>query len=218
MKNSLLLAGCTSIALTAAWIGCATTGTSNHGTGGSGGGTTKTTSSSGSTGSSGGTGGAGGADAGDAGGGDGGLYHIHCNPVTNAGCKSGSACDYSTDSAGNVIGFRCYINQTPAPLCGSCDTVSCGGDTTCFYVDQTQTTAACARYCCSDTDCGSGTCQFDDGATPPTLLFAPAAPTLGVCVASATVDAGPDAGAAGVFSCDAPATAPSMGSCVTLGP
>jgi len=210
MNKGILLVACTSTVL-AAWIGCATTGTSHPGTGG--GATTGTTASTHTSGST------GGADAGDEGGtadagdaGDAGLSHIHCNPVTNAGCKSGSACDYSTDDSGNVIGFRCYLAPNAASLCGSCDTVSCSAETTCFYFDPAQTMTACARYCCTDADCGSGTCQFDDGATPPTLLFAPAAPTLGVCVASASVDAGADAGAAGVFSCDAPATSPSLGS------
>jgi hypothetical protein len=75
---------------------------------------------------------------------------------------------------------------------------------------------ACARYCCGDGDCGSGFCQFTDGTT--NLLFGPAAPNLGVCVAGNNVDAGTGGAAAALFSCDAPATSPSNGSCVKLSP
>jgi hypothetical protein len=125
-----------------------------------------------------------------------------CNPVTNAGCAAGAACDYA-DDANKKVTFGCFAPppQNTAAICAACDdqTTACAGGSTCL-VAQGATTGACAKFCCDDGDCGSGVCQ--QGAT----LFG-----VGVCVTAASADAGKPAPA-----CDAPVVSPSMGSCVTL--
>lgn len=70
-----------------------------------------------------------------------------CNPVTNEGCTDGAGCDISND------GFQCFPPPADATLCGACDPSSgpfCGPGTTC--ADK------CARFCCTNADCGCGTC------------------------------------------------------------
>ena len=104
------------------------------------------------------------------------------------------------------------------------------GTLTCLLGD------SCARYCCSDADCGTGVCAKtgDAGA-----MF-PAVPDLGICQpgsgggtggggnsgtggSGGAGGAGGGGGAApttsssgGTPGCDAPASAASNGSCVTL--
>lgn len=223
-------------AVTALWVGCSSDET--RGTG----------AASGS--SSGGAGGASSSTTGNGGtgGGGGSMVAISCNPVTNAGCTSGSfggaggaydqACDYTQDpQSGANDGFECFGPPNDATLCQMCDPTAssgpfCAGGTTCWPTDASGTTAECARFCCTDADCGSGVCVTSNGMGP----FFPVTPGLGICLAASqdggapeggTGDAGADdagTGGAGagdggtvILACDAPAVAPSMGSCVTLG-
>jgi hypothetical protein len=85
-----------------------------------------------------------------------------------------------------LIGFVCYPPPNTATVCQTCDNSSangpfCGPGTTCLNSSATAT--VCAHYCCTDADCGSGTCttmvQGTDGG--PTSLFGPIADSLGVC-------------------------------------
>jgi len=120
-----------------------------------------------------------------------------CNPVTNAGCSVEASCDLVYPGM-----FVClpFFDPPPAALCAQCDNLTgpfCGPGLRCHPGSST-----CARYCCDDTDCGTGRCEFDS-------MLAIGAPVLvpgdkvGVCV---TMDG---AGAA----CDAPAMSPSAGVC-----
>jgi len=73
-----------------------------------------------------------------------------CNPVTNAGCTgAGEACDLN--QAGD--GYECYPAPNTQTLCQDCSSSIgfCQGGMTCF--------GKCMKYCCADTDCGSGTCD-----------------------------------------------------------
>jgi hypothetical protein len=100
-----------------------------------------------------------GADAGSGGSciaitGDGG---VECNPITNSPCNAdaGEACDFSQG------GFHCYPPPpaNTATLCQACDLTNgpaCVGTATCV---PTPNGNECARYCCDDTDCGSGHCD-----------------------------------------------------------
>jgi hypothetical protein len=124
---------------------------------------------------------------------------IQCNPVTAEPCNLNERCDlvYVADTP---IGFQCIIADNNSATCESCTYVF-GSDTYCeagnTCVDASGQVAAggtCARYCCNDGDCGTGSCV-------PGLL--PAVPELGVCLTMTTP------------ACDAPAMAPSMGACVT---
>jgi hypothetical protein len=75
------------------------------------------------------------------------CYLGNCNPVTNAGCSASQTCDMSTE------GFNCFPAGT-ADTCEACDVENgpyCASGGVC--VDN-----ACARYCCTDADCGCGTC------------------------------------------------------------
>jgi hypothetical protein len=96
-----------------------------------------------------------------------------CNPVTNQGCPTGSACDLSEN------GFACYDPPNDATLCGGCDNQNgpfCQGGSTCAE-------GQCAKFCCNNSDCGGATCDKSVlGATAP----------VGLCVG-----AGSGAGGAG---------------------
>jgi len=96
---------------------------------------------------------------------------VQCNPVTNAPCASGYACDVAAP-AGTITGFECYPPPNTALVCGACDdsTTFCAGGETCF------SGAECAHYCCTNADCGAGKCT--------TGGFAPVAPSLGICTAN----------------------------------
>jgi hypothetical protein len=91
-----------------------------------------------------------------------------CNPVTNEGCNTdaGEACDLGQN------GFECFPDGNTQDLCTDCgSTVGyCKAGLTCFN--------ECARFCCTDDDCGTGQClkEFDGAA-----LYE-VAPSLGVCV------------------------------------
>ena len=73
-----------------------------------------------------------------------------CNPVTNEGCDTaaGAACD------ANNNGFECYPSQNVHAICEACGSAGdgeyCKPGMTCV--------GKCARYCCEDTDCGTGKC------------------------------------------------------------
>jgi hypothetical protein len=91
---------------------------------------------------------------------------IACNPVTNAGCVAGDACD--TDGAG---GFVCYPPPNTEALCDACGPNAagyCQGGMACYSVTDT-----CARFCCNDGDCGTGVCD---------LTYFGAGSPVGICV------------------------------------
>jgi hypothetical protein len=104
--------------------------------------------------------------AGGGGGGGGGAPGIECNPVTNEPCDTGAgqACDFAGPDA-----FTCYDPPNDGLLCEECDqeTIFCAGTMTC-NTDE----GLCTKYCCTDADCGTGTCQS---------LGIPGAPGLGLC-------------------------------------
>jgi hypothetical protein len=97
---------------------------------------------------------------------------IACNPVTNEGCNTmaGEACDVG------MGGFQCYPSGNVKNLCETCganDADFCKPGFSCVGEGE------CGRYCCSDTDCGAGTClKTLEGQA----LFT-SAPDLGICVA-----------------------------------
>lgn len=78
-----------------------------------------------------------------------------CNPVTQEGCDlaAGEACDFGQD------GFTCYPDgnvQSCGDACGVSGSDYCVGGLTCV--------GSCARFCCTDADCGNGnTCTILDG-------------------------------------------------------
>jgi hypothetical protein len=98
---------------------------------------------------------------------------IQCNPVTNVPCASGYACDLANES-GSITGFQCYPPPNTGAVCGTCDgtTTFCVGGATC-YMPTGATTGTCAHYCCTNADCGPGTCT--------TGGFAPASSAIGIC-------------------------------------
>ncbi len=124
-----------------------------------------------------------------------------CNPVTNAGCEAGAACNADTDSNGNPT-YDCYAPppSNVVPVCGQCTVdAGCLPGSTCFQVDNA---GQCARFCCNDGDCGDGgACDSTQG------LFG-----IGLCVVASTLDSGPEQP-----SCDTPVVAPSQGQCL-MGP
>jgi hypothetical protein len=89
-----------------------------------------------------------------------------CNPVTNAGCAAGAACDVSQN------GFICYAPPNTETLCDPCGAIDgyCQGGMTCVGDGSADT---CAKYCCNNGDCGTGTCDL--------TYFGAGAP-LGICV------------------------------------
>jgi hypothetical protein len=109
---------------------------------------------------------------------------ISCNPVTNVSCDGGQACDITVDSSSEMVtGFTCYDGPNDATLCGACSVnggASCGGGLSCANVSPTW--LACARFCCSDADCGAGRCLTTDG--QGRSLFGTVASGLGLCGAA----------------------------------
>src|SRR6185437_12474205 len=110
--------------------------------------------------------------------GDGGIW---CNPVTNGACASGKACDV-TSANGAVNGFDCYPGTgDTAKLCAICDDTNgpfCAEGLSCAAASGD--ISGCARYCCTDADCGSGRCAKSDSAG--NALFG-VVPGLGLCAA-----------------------------------
>jgi hypothetical protein len=70
---------------------------------------------------------------------------IGCNPVTNGGCIDGAACDASDG------GYACYADGNVGGTCELCGY----GNPLDFCVGGHHCAGVCARYCCSDADCGS---------------------------------------------------------------
>jgi len=122
-----------------------------------------------------------------------------CNPVTHNGCSSdGSSCDLAYPGY-----FACYSPAgTPSKLCESCDfhvQPYCGSGLRCHPVTNT-----CAKYCCNDSDCGTGRCELD-----PMLALGSEIPragnVVGICVNKDPAIPEP--------SCDMAAVTMSGGSC-----
>ena len=94
---------------------------------------------------------------------------VSCNPVTNEGCNAaaGEACDVSQ------TGFQCWSSPpNTGAVCTSCDLQNgpaCLPTLTCV---DTGNGTKCGRYCCVDSDCGSGHCDTSSFGTAP----------AGVCV------------------------------------
>jgi len=114
-----------------------------------------------------------------------------CNPVTNEPCDTANqeACDF-----GNY-GYECYAPPNTQKLCDPCGGGNgfCEGGLSCNA--PMGGTPTCAKFCCDDGDCGTGTCDFD----------ATGDPAVGFCVDAMKASA-----------CDAPLVSPSGGSCVML--
>jgi hypothetical protein len=73
-----------------------------------------------------------------------------CNPMEAEGCGGGGACDISTETNQ----FECHEPPNTAPEGGYCNPAQssfCVNGLTC--VDQ-----ICEAYCCTNEDCGGGTC------------------------------------------------------------
>lgn len=88
-----------------------------------------------------------------------------CNPVTNEGCDDEGA---SCDNNGIGFNFACFPSGNVNDVCAPC-----GADADDFCLPGlTCAGGICTKYCCSDSDCGSGTCT--------TGVFG-ADPDLGVC-------------------------------------
>jgi hypothetical protein len=86
---------------------------------------------------------------------------FQCNPLTNAGCDrtKGEACD--DDDRG---GFGCYPGPNTGKEGGKCDdkvgcTAGLGCDT-----DDDDDEGVCARFCCTNADCGAKKCTIRDTA------------------------------------------------------
>jgi hypothetical protein len=105
---------------------------------------------------------------------------IACNPVTNQPCASGQTCRVTVDSSQNLTGFAC-VASNDAGLCEPCSDFYgpvCAGGLACTIALNQQ--SACARYCCTNDDCGdAGVCAVVDGMG--NMLFGTLAPNLGVC-------------------------------------
>jgi len=104
---------------------------------------------------------------------------LDCNPVTNEGCDgNGAACDIN----GFGFNFACYPDGNVRALCEACGAPNfCQAGLTCVN-------GTCAKYCCLDADCGSGTCT--------TGVFG-ADPDLGVCAGDGPVGGGGGGGVGG---------------------
>ena len=120
-----------------------------------------------------------------------------CNPVTHNGCNNdGSSCDFIYPGIWDCLSAV----GTPAKICEACDFHSspyCGSGLHCHPGSK-----KCARYCCSNADCGTGRCELN-----PMLAFdgtiARPDNAVGVCVTMA----------GDAPSCDAPLTPMSDGTC-----
>lgn len=182
---------------------------------GAGGSTTSTSTSASSTGGTttggggaggeiggGGAGGVGGASVGGAtsggaggGGGAGGESVTRCNPVTGEPCLVGSPCDLAV-TPGN---FECYPPPAAVAVCGDCTLAYCANGLTCV---PSGANAKCARFCCSDADCGNAACN-------KSTFAANLGPDVGVCGVIVDGDFTPTC--SGI-----PADAPSAGACFTI--
>ncbi|MBK9265267.1 MAG: hypothetical protein IPM54_36475 [Polyangiaceae bacterium] len=121
-----------------------------------------------------------------------------CNPVTHNGCPNdGSSCDIAYPGY-----FACYSPVgMPAALCQPCNfhvQPYCGSGLRCHPA-----TNRCGKYCCNDSDCGTGRCELNQMLALGTDL--PAGNAVGICVNMDPMIPGP--------SCDEAAMTMSGGSC-----
>ncbi len=98
---------------------------------------------------------------------------VQCNPITNAGCDAGGGetCDFG-DNGNNQTTIQCFPPPNPQDVCATCDNSQgpfCKPSDHCVGTAQG---SACARMCCTDSDCTPGHCDTTS------LGFAP----IGVCV------------------------------------
>lgn len=146
--------------------------------GGFGGGPSGGFGGTGATGGFGGTGG--GPPVGGAGGtggaGGGGLpvgcvlpsVTLQCNPLTNASCTAGYACDLAP-STSTFLCFEPPNNAQPNQSCSNASTGPyCIGGYRC-----TGEPGVCKKYCCSSADCGGGTCTPLSGGQYGTIGYCP---------------------------------------------
>ena len=167
--------------LTAVGVGCGTSSTTSgsggSGTGGGDGGATSITTSNSTTTGSG----------------------MDCTGLTGsteacAVCAEGSCCAELSACLDDAACSTCLMDGT------GCDTSTLAADFDTCLTGSCETECAapagsCARFCCTDGDCGTGTCDK--------MLTGDA--NVGVCVDAQQAAA-----------CDAPSTSPSNGSCVTI--
>lgn len=76
---------------------------------------------------------------------------FECNPVTNEGCDGVGA---SCDNNGVGFNFACFASGN---VNGACEPCGASADDFCLP-GLTCVDGICTKYCCSDADCGSGTC------------------------------------------------------------
>ncbi|MBI5536312.1 MAG: hypothetical protein HY898_26555 [Deltaproteobacteria bacterium] len=85
------------------------------------------------------------------------LNYQECNPLTNAGCGAGEACDLGSKTSSDV-GFLCFPDDVGTDG-ASCDNVNgpwCKAKLHCDNQDGTAGAGFCRRMCCVASDC-SGT-------------------------------------------------------------
>jgi hypothetical protein len=96
---------------------------------------------------------------------------VECNPVTGEPCSQ--VCDYY----GHGL-YQCYTVTSMTPVCGDCTSEPCAVGHTCPADSDWPGTwpggNLCVRYCCDDSDCGTGFCNKAGIAT--------AQAPVGVCV------------------------------------
>jgi len=214
--KKLFLATLTATTLLGLWSGCfvakgntGTKGTSSSsaGTGGTMGSSSATSSGVGNAGT-GGVSGTGGFGVGGFGGVP--VIDVVCNPVTNAGCSGGDACQPTVN--GGLTGFACFPGPNTVADCSSCDPSGqtppfCAPGSLCQPTDDLGTVWECARYCCDDADCSVlGHCSTVGSDGP---RFTPVSATLGICLTpKLLIDAGTgDAGDAGLVDDAGPSDA-----------
>ena len=85
----------------------------------------------------------------------------NCNPLNNSGCSgAGEACDLADDGAGNTT-LECFPPPNDTPLGGNCSNDT-SGPWCQATMHCTGSPGTCAKFCCSASDCGGGTCApFD---------------------------------------------------------
>jgi hypothetical protein len=111
------------------------------------------------------------------------------------GCTGmGEACDLNSSGV-----FACFPPPNDAAMCAACSNANGPFCAPGFHCNEDANGGKCAHYCCTDGDCGTGTCDM-------TSLMLPNG--VGICLGKATGDAG-----ASLASCDSPTTPPSGGSC-----
>lgn len=126
-----------------------------------------------------------------------------CNPVKDTQCDvaGGELCTYSNS------GFTCDKYDPPPPqvgLCQNCDSAFCKDGNVCL--PSTAGGSQCMHYCCTNADCGGGECRPASASSPVAY-----AADVGVCALYFGGDS------LQPICSGIPATAPSKGTCHTLG-